>query len=1094
MAKPPRENLSPSPSAGVPFSPWVETAADVAAHHALDTAVGLTPAQVTAARKKFGFNELDKEEGKSMWKLVLAQFDDALVKILLLAALVSFGLAFIEERAPGESLSVVDFVEPLVILTILILNAIVGVWQESNAESALEALKEMQSETARCMRGGEYNHEFPARELVPGDIIELRTGDRVPADARVFRLKTATIRLEQASLTGESVAVNKILDANSDQGCELQAKECMLFGGTAVSQGSCVAIVTDVGMTTEIGKIQAQIQAAAAEEDDTPLKQKLDQFGDQLTYFIGAICLLVWLMNYRMFISWKSSPDPPYWPTDVEFNFAKCTFYFKIAVALAVAAIPEGLPAVITTCLALGTRKMAAKNAIVRKLQSVETLGCTSVICSDKTGTLTTNNMSVVKLVVPGDGKETGLLRCYDVGGTSYDPADGDIVGLTSDKLDVCIASVAQVCVMCNEAVIELKDGQYKCAGEPTEGALKVLAEKIGVPSDADMSRIADLRVADPAKGCQAVSAAVAAECVKLATLEFDRGRKSMSVIVKEQESGAAPDAGGTVKRATRANTPLRTRPADTNKLLVKGAPECVLERCAQVLLPDGTVVALSDAMRAEVTAKVAEMSKSALRCLGFAVKSGAGLQDLRAYDGSDTHPAHKQLMDSALYAGIESDLTFVGLAGLRDPPRPEVRGAIEACATAGIRVIVITGDNKLTAEAICSDIGIFASPADAEGKSFTGREFGAMSREQQTALVMAPGGCVFSRAEPKHKQDIVRLLKENGQVVAMTGDGVNDAPALKLADIGIAMGITGTAVAKEASDMVLADDNFSSIVDAISEGRSIYNNMKAFIRYMISSNVGEVVSIFLTAALGMPEGLLPVQLLWVNLVTDGPPATALGFNPPDVDIMTKKPRKKDEDLISSWAMVRYLIVGLYVGGATVGIFAIWYTHTAFMGIDLSQDGHTAVTFHQLTHWGDCSTWGKGKTAFKGSTFSAGGVTYDYTGENACDYFTEGKTKASTLSLTTLVVIEMFNALNALSEDISLLVMPPWINPYLLLAMAVSFGLHFVIMYIPAFATIFAIVPLDVNEWLLVLLCAAPVCVIDEVLKVIGRYVLKTGT
>jgi Ca2+-transporting ATPase len=435
--------------------------------------------------------------------------------------------------------------------------------------------------------------------------------------------------------------------------------------------------------------------------------------------------------------------------------------------------------------------------------------------------------------------------------------------------------------------------------------------------------------------------------------------------------------------------------------------------------------------------------------------------------------------------------LTFCGLAGLRDPPRPEVRGAIEDCKTAGIRVVVITGDNKLTAEAICADIGIFTNAKDAVGRSFTGREFADMPLAKKKKTLSSPGGCVFSRAEPKHKQDIVRLLKDAGEIVAMTGDGVNDAPALKLADIGIAMGITGTAVAKEASDMVLADDNFSSIVDAVSEGRSIYNNMKAFIRYMISSNVGEVVSIFLTAALGMPEGLIPVQLLWVNLVTDGPPATALGFNPPDVDIMTKRPRRKDEDLISRWAMVRYLVVGMYVGAATVGVFAVWYTRTSFLGLDFGKDGHTVVTWKQLSRWSECATWPAKE--FSGGSFVAGGVEYSFRGAEKCDYFTEGKLKASTLSLTVLVVIEMFNACNAISEDISLFVMPPWINPWLLLAMFSSFALHFLILYVPALARIFSIVPLDASEWALVLLFSTPVWLIDEALKFYGRNVVMHG-
>ncbi|XP_065043485.1 calcium-transporting ATPase 1, endoplasmic reticulum-type-like [Musa acuminata AAA Group] len=361
-------------------------------------------------------------------------------------------------------------------------------------------------------------------------------------------------------------------------------------------------------------------------------------------------------------------------------------------------------------------------------------------------------------------------------------------------------------------------------------------------------------------------------------------------------------------------------------------------------------------------------------------------------------------------------------------------------------------------------------------------------SSNEKKSLLRQNGGLLFSRAEPRHKQEIVRLLKEDGEVVAMTGDGVNDAPALKMADIGIAMGIAGTEVAKEASDMVLADDNFNTIVAAVGEGRSIYNNMKAFIRYMISSNIGEVASIFLTAALGIPEGLIPVQLLWVNLVTDGPPATALGFNPPDKDIMKKPPRRSDDSLITAWILFRYMVIGLYVGIATVGIFIIWYTHGSFAGIDLSGDGHTLVTYSQLSNWGECSSW----EGFKVAPFTAGARSFTFD-DNPCDYFQTGKVKAMTLSLSVLVAIEMFNSLNALSEDGSLLSMPPWANPWLLLAMSISFGLHFLILYVPFLAQVFGIVPLSFNEWLLVLVVAFPVILIDEVLKFVGRCTNSSG-
>ncbi|KAH9661199.1 calcium-transporting ATPase 4 endoplasmic reticulum-type [Citrus sinensis] len=538
----------------------------------------------------------------------------------------------------------------------------------------------------------------------------------------------------------------------------------------------------------------------------------------------------------------------------------------------------------------------------------------------------------------------------------------------------------------------------------------------------------------------------------RFATLEFDRDRKSMGVLVNSSSGN--------------------------KKLLVKGAVENLLERSSFVQLLDGSVVELDQYSRDLILQSLQEMSSTALRCLGFAYKDD--LREFETYDGDEDHPAHQLLLNPTNYSSIESRLVFVGMVGLRDPPREEVRQAIEDCKAAGIRVMVITGDNKNTAEAICREIGVFGAHEDISSQSITGKEF--MDIHNQKNYLRQDGGLLFSRAEPRHKQEIVRLLKEDGEVVAMTGDGVNDAPALKLADIGVAMGIAGTEVAKEASDMVLADDNFSTIVAAVGEGRSIYDNMKAFIRYMISSNIGEVASIFLTAALGIPEGMIPVQLLWVNLVTDGPPATALGFNPPDKDIMKKPPRRSDDSLITPWILFRYLVIGFYVGVATVGIFVIWYTHDTFLGIDLSGDGHSLVTYNQLANWGRCRSWEN----FTASPFTAGNQVFNFD-KDPCEYFQYGKVKATTLSLSVLVAIEMFNSLNALSEDSSLLSMPPWVNPWLLLAMSISFGLHFLILYVPFFAKVFGIVPLSLNEWLLVLAVSLPVILIDEVLKFIGR-------
>ncbi|KAG6643090.1 calcium-transporting ATPase 1, endoplasmic reticulum-type-like [Carya illinoinensis] len=1033
-----REIVSPKPSDREVFPAWSKQISECEEHYKVKKGSGLGSIDVERRRKIYGYNELEKHEGQSIWSLVVEQFKDTLVRILLVAAVVSFVLALYDGEEGGE-MEITAFVEPLVIFLILIVNAIVGVWQESNAEKALEALKEIQSEHATVIRDGEKLSNLPAKELVPGDIVELRVGDKVPADMRVLELISSTLRVEQGSLTGESEAVNKTNKAVQED-ADIQGKRSMVFAGTTIVNGNCICLVTQTGMETEIGKVHEQIHEAAQSEEDTPLKKKLNEFGEALTMIIGVICAVVWLINVKYFLTWESVDG---WPRNFKFSFEKCTYYFEIAVALAVAAIPEGLPAVITTCLALGTREMAKKNALVRKLPSVETLGCTTVICSDKTGTLTTNQMAVAKLVAMGSSVDR--LRTFKVDGTTYNPSDGKINDWPMGRMDANLQMIAKIAAVCNDAGVAHSENKYVANGMPTEAALKVLVEKMGLPegfNHESTSRSALLRYCELWNEYEH----------RIATLEFDRGRKSMGVIVNSKSG--------------------------KKSLLVKGAVENVLERSTKIQLLDGSVLPLDQNIKKLILDYLQEMSTGALRCLGFAYKDD--FREFETYDGNEDHHAHALLLNPCNYSSIESDLIFVGLVGLRDPPREEVSDAIKDCRAAGIRVMVITGDNKNTAEAICREIGVFGTNEDISSKSITGKEF--MELSDQKAHLRQNGGLLFSRAEPRHKQEIVRLLKEEGEVVAMTGDGVNDAPALKLADIGIAMGIAGTEVAKEASDMVLADDNFSTIVAAVGEGRSIYNNMKAFIRYMISSNMGEVASIFLTAALGIPEGLIPVQLLWVNLVTDGPPATALGFNPPDTDIMKKPPRRSDDSLINAWILFRYLVIGLYVGLATVGVFIIWYTHSSFLGIDLSGDGHTLVTYSQLSNWGQCSTWNN----FTASPFTVGSrvITFD----SPCDYFHGGKVKAMTLSLSVLVAIEMFNSLNALSEDGSLLTMPPWVNPWLLLAMSVSFGLHFLILYVPFLAGVFGIVPLSFNEWLLVLVVALPVILIDEILKFVGRH------
>lgn len=555
------------------------------------------------------------------------------------------------------------------------------------------------------------------------------------------------------------------------------------------------------------------------------------------------------------------------------------------------AAIPEGLAVVITTCLALGTRKMAAKNAIVRSLPSVETLGSCSVICADKTGTLTTNQMSVNKMVYLNDyGTD---LEEIDVEGTTFAPKGGfsrrgeEVKNLAASS--TTILRLTEVAALCNDAQItfDSKNGTYSSVGEPTEGALRVLAEKVGSPDD-DFN-LQNTRLPRQEK-THCVTKYYEDRNPRLATYEFSRDRKSMSVLVGHGHH---------------------------QRLLVKGAPESIFERSTHALLgAKGRRVPLDSNLRGLLARKVVNFGNRGLRIIAFAF-----------VDDVANSPLLKSATTTEAYARIEQNMTFIGLVGMLDPPRPEVSESIRKCREAGIRVVVITGDNQNTAEAICRQIGVFGEQEeDLQQKSFTGKQFDSLDDEEK--LKAARFGSLFSRTEPTHKSQLVDLLQSFGEVVAMTGDGVNDAPALKKSDIGVAMG-SGTDVAKLAADMVLADDNFATIESAIEEGRSIYNNTQQFIRYLISSNIGEVVSIFLTAAAGMPEALIPVQLLWVNLVTDGLPATALSFNPPDHDIMRRPPRKRDENLVGGWLFFRYMVVGIYVGAATVFGYAWWFMYNA---------------------------------------------------------------------------------------------------------------------------------------------------------------------
>lgn len=758
------------------------------------------------------------------------------------------------------------------ILTILILNAVVGVSQESSAEKAIAALQEYSANEAKVVRDGSVKR-IRADDLVPGDVISVTVGDRIPADCRVLSIQSNSFRVDQAILTGESESVGKDTRAINDSRAVKQDQVNMLFSGTTVVTGTASALVVLTGALTAIGDIHESITSQISEP--TPLKEKLNEFGDQLAKVITVICVLVWLINIQHF----NDPSHGSWAKGA-------IYYLKIAVSLGVAAIPEGLAVVITTCLALGTRKMAAKNAVVRSLPSVETLGSCSVICSDKTGTLTTNQMSVNKMVYLNENG-SGLEE-IDVQGTTFAP-EGGVLSQGKYMNDLAAKStivmkMTEVAALCNESQLSFdsKNGTFSSVGEPTEGALRVLVEKIGSPEPAFNQ---SARALPAHERLHNASKYYEDKSPLLATYEFSRDRKSMSVLVGQGKQ---------------------------QRLLVKGAPESILDRCSHALLgSNGRRLPLDQKIAKIISQEVVDYGNRGLRVIAL-----ASIDDV----GSNALTGSAKTTEE--YSRLETNMTLIGLVGMLDPPRPEVAESIHKCREAGIRVVVITGDNQNTAETICRQIGVFGEHEDLKGKSFTGREFDALSQDEK--LRAAKTVSLFSRTEPTHKSQLVDLLQSAGEVVAMTGDGVNDAPALKKSDIGVAMG-SGTDVAKLAADMVLADDNFATIESAVEEGRSIYSNTQQFIRYLISSNIGEVVSIFLTAAAGMPEALIPVQLLWVNLVTDGLPATALSFNPPDHDVMRRPPRGRDEPLISGWLFFRYMVIGIYVGGATVFGYAWWF-------------------------------------------------------------------------------------------------------------------------------------------------------------------------
>jgi len=767
---------------------------------------GLTHKEADAFLERYGPNQLEKKDKTTPLQILVGQFKSSLILILIFAALISGGIGIY--RGTHE-----NFVDMAVILIIVVLNAVLGFVQEYRAERAMEALEKLSAPKATVLRDGK-KRKLISTYLVPGDIIFLETGDKVPADARL--LDEMGFHVDEAALTGESVPVTKHVTVFKKEDIPIAEQYNMAFMGTVVTQGKARAIVVDTGMETEMGRIAELIQEA--EPKETPLQKKLSEVGRTLGIAILFICALVFGLEV----------------------FRRGDFFnsFLIAVSLAVAAVPEGLPAVITISLALGLQKMARYNAVVRKLPVVEALGSTTVICSDKTGTLTKNEMTVRKVLLDGE--------TIDVSGAGYAP-EGEFTiggeGLSSkDKGHLML--LCRAGALCNNSeLVSDKEEGWSVFGDPTEGALVVLAEKAGVKSE------------------------VLEDVPQLSEISFSSGRKMMTTIHRE-------------KKGVHAYS--------------KGAPEVILKKCSHIW-KNGRRVKFTKGRAEEVLKATQDYAQDALRVLAIAYK--------------ELPSGWKKLSEEK----IENGLTLVGLVGMIDPPRPEVKDAIKICNQAGIRTVMITGDHGETAKAIAKELELTGKNAQV----LSGMEVDDLLDPQLREKVKEVS--VFARVSPEHKVRILQALKANGEIVAMTGDGVNDAPALKNADIGIAMGIKGTDVAKEAADMVLEDDNFATIVKAVEQGRGIFDNIKKFVTYLLTSNAGELLIIFVAALSGMPLPLLAVQILWINLLTDGLPAVALSLDPTPPTVMLKKPRNPKERVIDKW--MRSYIVGIGILMAAVALF-----------------------------------------------------------------------------------------------------------------------------------------------------------------------------
>jgi Ca2+-transporting ATPase len=926
-----------TPDASIAYRQRVE---DVIAALGSDAQHGLTSEEAAARLARAGRNELAAEPPIPAWQRFLAQFRDVLVILLLIATAVSAILWVYEREAalPYEAIA---------ILAVVVLNATMGYLQESKAEAAVAALRAMSAADAIVVRDGE-RRAIHATDVVPGDIILVEEGNTIPADARL--LQSAALQTAEAALTGESLPVTKSIEPIPDD-VPLGDRDNMIFSGTAATYGHGRAVVTATGMLTEVGHIAGLLKQTP--DEATPLQRELDRTGKLLGVVVIAIAVI---MSVTIIVV-----------EDVHGASALADVLI-LGVALAVAAVPEGLPAVVTAVLSIGVQRMARRNAIVRHLAAVETLGSATVIASDKTGTLTKNEMTV-RVVVTASGRVTFDGSGYAPEGAGHAEGGGAIEGPLRVELERALA----VADRANNAAIQQQDGRWTVQGDPTEGALLVAARKCGI-SAADLDK----------------------RLPRVAEVPFSSERKLMSTIHRDTEQEHA------------------------GIVFTKGAPDVLLARCAFELVGQERR-SLSAERRDEILQTNETLAGEALRTLGVAAR----WLDERALSEHSANPDER----------IEQGLVFTGLIGMIDPPRPEAKDAVARARRAGIRALMITGDHPRTAGVIARELGIAA-----DARAITGVELDTLTPEARTRTVADVS--VYARVNPEHKLRIVDALQQTGAVVAMTGDGVNDAPALKKADIGVAMGITGTDVSKQAADMVLADDNFASIVAAVEEGRAIFANIRKFLRYLLSSNIGEVMTMFFGVVLADRLGLeisgdvlvlplLATQILWINLVTDGPPALALGLDPADDGIMDQPPRPIGEGVLTGRMWRGIVFVGVVMAVGTLFV------------LDASLPG--------------------------GFVEGSGALRY-----------------AQTMSFTTLMLFQMFNVLNARSDEYSAFT-HLFTNAWLWAAIVGSVALQVLVVYVPFLQNAFGTVPLSARDWLFCVTVASSVLWLREASKLLTR-------